>query len=517
MRSIIRFLSWFAANTRLLYCFLVALLIHVALLAACGWITFGAARPRTVAVFDASTVPPPVPPESAVNRTATDRDYDIAALGAGGGTGGKGLGGVPTPGGSSLEAYHAHLATASSQPSPDSIDEVIGVVGREASAVPRPTGGPTGVGLTSSGLGDTAIGIPGVKGPGGGVLNFRMGLGSGRRLNQSGGSTNETERAVLAALRWLAAHQEENGSWRCGRSTAAGTALATLAFLGHGETPDSVEFGNTVGKALEYLSSHIGSDGLVSESSGDYIGSGAQGMVVLALSQAYAVTPSPRLRDPLERAVRTIVRAQSAPKASDQYVGGWRYRPTSDDSDVSVTGWMVLALTSAKAAGLDVPREVTDRAAHFLWNMYDVNNPGFGYQSPERSPSMTAIGVFCQQVIGNGIDPRIKPALDYLREEKADWDKTQGDYVLYGWFYITQAMSRAGGSYWNSWDQPAREVLIKMQRSDGRWMPPPNSTMEIRDLADTPAYSTALAVLILETDSPNPSTDQGTQTAGSAN
>ncbi|HTS19481.1 MAG TPA: prenyltransferase/squalene oxidase repeat-containing protein [Verrucomicrobiae bacterium] len=499
MRSIIKLLSWLAANTRLLYCFLLALLIHVVLIAAFGWMSFGAVRSRTVALFDASTVPLPSPNQGPATPTTADRDGDNSIVGAGGGAGGQGPGGMPTTaGGSSLEAYQAHLAALSSQPGPDSVNDVIGIVHGEAAALERPEGGPSDIGMTTgSGLGGTGIGAAGVKGPGGGMLGFRMGVKPGGNLNQS--SSSDTERAILTALRWLAAHQAENGSWNCGRSALAGTALATLAFLGHGETPDSPEFGGVIGKALEYLASHVGSDGLISESSADYIGSDAQGMVTLAMAEAYRVTPSPALRDPLERSVRAIIRAQSAPKAREQHVGGWRYRPTSDDADVSVTGWMILALTSAKAVGVAVPPEVGDKAAQFLWNMYDTQNPGFGYQSPERSPSMTAIGVLCEQLLGNGNDPRITTSRDYLREQKAEWDKTRGDYVLYGWFYITQAMSQAGGSYWKPWEEQIRDVLLKEQRSDGRWMPPPNSTMEMRDLAATPAYATALGALILET------------------
>jgi hypothetical protein len=378
------------------------------------------------------------------------------------------------------------------------VADVIGVVSDDAMAVARPEGGPTGVGLTTmGGLGDTAIGTAGIKGPDGGIFGARMGPQHATTLNQYNGSS-ETERAVVAALRWLKAHQEADGSWRCGRSTAAGTALATLAFLGHGETADSPEFGETVSRALDYLSLHVGSDGLISDASPDYIGGDTQGLVALALAEGYAITQSPVLRDPLQRMLKAIAHAQSAAKANAQHVGGWRYGPSSDDSDVSVTGWMIMALTSAKAAGLDVPSDVCTKAAQFLWNMYDVKDPGFGYQTPERSPSMTAIGVFCQQLLGNGKDQRIRASLDYLRDQKVDWDKTQGDYVLYGWFYITQAMFQAGGPYWEHWNREIRDVLIKKQRSDGRWMPPPNSTMETRELAATPAYSTALGALILE-------------------
>jgi hypothetical protein len=511
MKAIIKFLAWLAANTVLLYAFLVALLIHLTLIAALGWIKTGANRPRYVASFSADILPPSTTPDKDTQNpkvTHSDLDYAGPTLGEGGGTTGKGPGGIPTAGGGSAESYQVHLMTPSAQLGEESIANVIGVMSEDATATARPEGEPSGVGLaTLGGLGDTTIGTTGIKGPGGGILGARMGPQRASSLTEYGGSS-ETERAVVAGLRWLKAHQEADGSWRCGESMAAGTALATLAFLGHGETPDSTEFGDTVSRALDYLSTHLGGDGLVSDASQDYIGGDSQGLVTLALAEGYLVTQSPALRDPLERALNAIIHGQSAAKADARHVGGWRYHPTSDDSDVSVTGWMIAALTSAKAAGLNVPQDVCDKAAQFLWNMYDTKDPGFGYQSPERSPSMTAIGVFSQQVLGHGKDPRIKAALDYLREQRVDWDKTPGDYVLCGWYYITQAMFQGGGSYWEYWNREIRDTLIKKQRSDGRWVPPPNSTMENRELAATPAYSTAIGVLILEVYYRYPPVDQ---------
>jgi hypothetical protein len=41
--------------------------------------------------------------------------------------------------------------------------------------------------------------------------------------------------------------------------------------------------------------------------------------------------------------------------------------------------------------------------------------------------------------------------------------------------------------------------MIRNQQKDGRWMPPPKSNIEVRDLAKTPAYFTASGTLILET------------------
>ena len=484
-------------------CYLViALLLHAGLLAVLVSIKVVSVHPYRSAAFDATPLPPPVPEKQPDDPNAVYRDFDYngPTLGGGGGTPGKGPGGVPTAGAGLSEPYQAHILSPSVPAVQPNGGEVIGVQNDIEAAIARPIGAPSGVNLTAVGSpGDMTIGSAGIKGPGGNVFGARMGPQRAVNLDKYHGST-ETEKAVLAALRWLKANQEADGSWKCGRNPPAGAALAVLAFLGHGETPDSAEFGQTVSKGLEYLARHVDRDGLVTGLSEASIGYDySQGSVVLALSEGYAMTQSPILRAPLVRALQAIIRAQAAPKSNPRYIGGWRYRPHSDESDVSVTGWMILALESAKAAGLEIPPEVFDKAGRYLWNMYDAKAPGFGYETPDRYPSMTAVGVLCQQFLGNGSDPRIKGALDYLREQTPDWRKTEGDYVLYGWYYITQAMFQAGGAYWQYWNHEIRDTLLKNQREDGRWLPPPNSVVERRELAATPAYSTALGTLILET------------------
>ena len=74
-----------------------------------------------------------------------------------------------------------------------------------------------------------------------------------------------------------------------------------------------------------------------------------------------------------------------------------------------------------------------------------------------------------------------------------------GGSQVYYWYYITQAMFQAGGPYWQYWNREIRDAMVKNQQDDGRWLPPPKSAVETRELAATPAYSTALGALILET------------------
>ena len=78
---------------------------------------------------------------------------------------------------------------------------------------------------------------------------------SGQRGRLTDGGVNngdqETEHAVLKALRWLKKTQRTDGSWA--GNPISNTGLAVLCYLAHGETPGKGEFGATVELALDYL------------------------------------------------------------------------------------------------------------------------------------------------------------------------------------------------------------------------------------------------------------------------
>ncbi len=84
-----------------------------------------------------------------------------------------------------------------------------------------------------------------------GTMGGRMGAGRARAMAQNG-MKQKSEQAVLHGLGWLAAHQNEDGSWGDGNKGAM-TGFGLLCFLGHGELQDSPQFGKTVGKALTWI------------------------------------------------------------------------------------------------------------------------------------------------------------------------------------------------------------------------------------------------------------------------
>ncbi|MCG3149158.1 MAG: hypothetical protein PCFJNLEI_02617 [Verrucomicrobiae bacterium] len=482
-----KFLTWLMSLTTLMRYFVIAVMFHVLILFILGTIEIAGAIPKIIATFSGAMPPPPVQDDMDPFAALRDFEYSGPTLGGGGGTPGKGPGGIPTAAGTTPTEYKASISAVDRTAVDSQVQEVIGVVSDSATAVARLQGsGLGGVAAPTMGFGEGKIGTAGVRGPGGGGFGHRVGPMRAQKIKQGGGS-GDTERAVLAALRWLKEQQTKDGSW-AGYSKEASSALATLCFLGHGETPDSEEFGPTVSRALSYLVTVVGSDGIV-KSKSMY----AQGAVLLALAEAYGMTQSPLVREPLDRAVNAVVQSQKVKKTKPADQGGWRYSPLSADADTSVTGWLVMGLKSAKLANISVPDEAFEKASEYLWNMH-AENGGFGYSNPGHGYATTAIGILCQQFLGHHADRRLKKSLDLYKDKKVDWDKPPGNHgtPFYPWYYITQAMFQAGGSYWTQWNTEMRKVLVAKQASDGHWDPPGEKNPY------GPVYSTALACLMLE-------------------
>ncbi len=132
---------------------------------------------------------------------------------------------------------------------------------------------------------------------------------------------------------------------------------ALLAFQGNGNTPHSGRYKKNVELGIKYLLNVQGPDGNFYQGNRQewlY----TQGQCTIVICELFGMTKDSHLRLPAEKAVKFCVEAQDT-------LGGWRYRPKID-SDTSVTGWIVMALQSARMAGLDVPAETLDRVGGYL-------------------------------------------------------------------------------------------------------------------------------------------------------
>ena len=321
------------------------------------------------------------------------------------------------------------------------------------------------------------------------------------------GGTGGTQRAVERGLAWLVRHQQRDGSWSlCGpyrdgaskmsENHCAATAMALLAFQGDGHTTIAGDHRMTVDRGWRWLLRQ-------QDSYGNFFREGlmnhpfyTQGQCAIALCELYAMTEDEQYREPAQRAVEYLLRSQS-PK------GGWRYTPRGD-SDVSVTGWVVMALQSARMAGLKVPQENLDRVSAYLDSVAMYEGSRYPYQRGNQpTPAMTAEAILCRQYLGwPRDDPRMIKALDWItRPEyliKRSRDRHQYGST-YFWYYATQACHHMEGDHWKRWNDamcvnlPAAQV--RRGRESGSWNPDMNDPHEAHAGR---LYTTCLSLYMLE-------------------
>ncbi len=321
------------------------------------------------------------------------------------------------------------------------------------------------------------------------------------------GATPESENAVELALAWLAEHQQRDGSWsfdltvdpcrgRCSHSRAAGdnatpatagTGLALLAFMGAGYTQHEGPYTENVRRGLYYLReaarpTQVGYD----LQAGSMYG---HGIATLALTEALAIDryfgkEDGDLRELTEGAVLFTLVAQHSG-------GGWRYVPGSP-GDMTVSGWQILSLISARHADISLRTTTLSDARAFVMSLSAENAFAFGYTSQRPQPCTTAIGLCTLLYLGQS--PGYTPFMHALDAMAA---RGPNGTDLYHDYYATLALHNARHHAWDQWHQPLRDHLVRTQAKAGHergsWhFKDPHGDVGGR------LYSTAMATLILE-------------------
>lgn len=335
------------------------------------------------------------------------------------------------------------------------------------------------------------------------------------------------ERAILEGLRWLARHQDDDGSWTaagCARRCDANapcfdaretwlpiydegvTGLALLAFLDAGYTNESkqalfdvvrgtrVKVGDVVKNGLSWLAKRQAADGHFTCGKAFLYD---EAIATAAMVEAYRRTQNRYWKDPAQKGVEFLERAQR-PSPDGKGAWGWRYLAREDvgvnesdprtlfDADTSVTSWCASALARARAAGLVVKRESLDGALAFTrWATAD--NGLVGYVDPKGAgatvtgrddhfryhPStMSALGICLRLATANEPDD---PFLELAAKQiAADLPTVSADGLTvdyYNWNAGTRALrgvdgpdgTRASNKHWGPWKRALVESLVALQ------------------------------------------------------
>jgi len=286
------------------------------------------------------------------------------------------------------------------------------------------------------------------------------------------------DRAVQKALGFLATRLATDESVAVevkGMNAVAG--LAGMAFLSAGHTPGVGPYGDVVNRCIDFVLA-TPADGPHGGGAKGWLGRNDQeqmyghGIATLLLCEVSGMVDPERQKKIdllLPKALKLILDAQAVQK-EERFAGGWRYKPDSPDSDLSVSGWNVMALRSARLNGAPVPAEAIEKAIQFV-NRCQAGN-GFGYQpgTASTAPGMAGVGLLCRELCGHHDDEINRRCGDYVISwPHHDSPPQLTSYHEYNTYYISQGLFQLGGKYWVEYAPRLYRYLIKYQRDDGGW------------------------------------------------
>ncbi len=322
---------------------------------------------------------------------------------------------------------------------------------------------------------------------------------------QVGPVRDEVDLAVERGVSFLLSRQREDGAITEREYDTTMTSLAIMGLASTGVTPSSAgPRGDAVRKALSFVLREDRQDkeGYFGNRDGSRMY--GHGITTLMLTEMMGMGVDAN-QDVLvltrcQRAVDLILSAQATSKAA-QYRGGWRYTPNSNDSDLSVSVWHLMALRSAKNNGMQVPAEAIAAAVDYLRRSYtsrldsrglpSESVAGFSYLPDNRNASfaMTAAGLLAMQVCGEYEAPEVAGAADWLLANPPKW---KDRFFFYGTYYFAQGMYQRGGRHAEAAAKLVREMLLERQSTDGSWSAPGGE-----ELGAGKTYATSLAILSL--------------------
>jgi hypothetical protein len=315
---------------------------------------------------------------------------------------------------------------------------------------------------------------------------------------RKGGGTPGSESAVEAALRWLANHQNRDGSWsfdhtagdKCsgfanpgddispGNSPRVGaTGMALLPFLAAGYThlpAKNNKYEYVVKKGLAYLVGKMDpGSGKLYDSKYWHYHMYSHGIAACALVEAYGMTNDAKLKVPAQKSINYIAASQKP------QTGGWHYTPTyNGPGDTSVVCWQIMALKSAMMSYLNVPGHVKTQANKWLDSVgFDKSEYGngfsrYGYMEPsarghvvDNDGAMTALGLLCRTYLGTKKDdPGQRKGVQWLASMGPARDNVYHNY------HATMVMFQNDGpkgQLWKSWNSVMRDMLVNSQVKQG--------------------------------------------------
>ncbi len=325
--------------------------------------------------------------------------------------------------------------------------------------------------------------------------------------------------AVERGLNFLVSQQQPDGSFPTLATGQPGvTSLCVLGFMAHGHTPGDGTYGERLDEATDFIMACQKENGLITlyglegpkitRDVSHEIGTAAaynHAIASLTLCEMYGMGHT-KQRAKMQRAINKALEAalemQRWPKDSPSDKGGWRYVDDFDgsDSDLSVTGWYLMFLRSARNAGFNVPKQAVDDAVGFVRRTFQKNYGAFGYtvgtgRSPSRGTAGAGILALGHAGFHNSFEAQRTGQwlMQYSFEVYNDTLGLDRDRYHYSLFNCCQGMYQLGSPYWEQFFPRTARVVLAHQQPDGSW----DAESYDRDRPFGNSYTTALVLLSL--------------------
>ncbi len=280
---------------------------------------------------------------------------------------------------------------------------------------------------------------------------------------------DRVEKSIDRGLEYLALNQLADGSFteQYGKTTAI-PSLAGMAFLAKGHVPGEGRYGTAINRSIDYVLANATTNGYfgVPESGRMY----AHSIATLFLSEVSGMVDAARQKKidaVLPKSTQILLDAQAI-KKNDQHRGGWRYEPKSNDSDMSCSGWCLMALRSSKLNGAPVPASSIASAVAYVKRHHNANQGSFGYQNGDaHAETLTGAGILCLELCGQHNDPSSLRGAKYLMKSYKKLENTGN--AFYGMYYTAQGLFQLGGSDWKTFSNWMYSTWIPKQLPDGSW------------------------------------------------
>lgn len=333
----------------------------------------------------------------------------------------------------------------------------------------------------------------GAGGGAAGAYGNRTGGSKKRALAQYGG-TRASESAVDRGLRFLARHQSPDGRWdvdghpvNCdlpgpkvapgaGRTGLDGDVLLTsealLTFLAGGydhRTPN--KYRRTTASALSWLQKQINIEDLTGGQFDSHCAA------TMAIAESYALTNDPALRPIAQSAVDVLLQFERRHQDMGYYSSS---AITGSRGETLTTLQAVMTLKSAQAAGLNID-DALQRAQKWLQAAWQAQNPdhellnaetdrsqfpsSFDPQSGNAGPVTqvsSAEGLTLAIFLGITNSDALVQTLAAQVASDHPISLTRDTRLSY---HITLGLFQTGGEIWTSWNDRARDTLIKAENN----------------------------------------------------